>query len=84
MRTEGNVSKVAICQNCDGFVLACHVDGLDKRTEKEFTEFTNEGFLVKIETIQETKARDFADYDECSNGTCSKIKVGNEVDAGAF
>ena len=70
MRTEGNVSKVAICPKCDGFTLACHVDSLDKETEKEFTELTNEGFIVKLETIEETQARDYGAYDDCSTGKC--------------
>jgi len=46
MRTEGNVSKVAICPKCNGYVLACHVDYL-RAAEKEFTKLTNEGFTVK-------------------------------------
>lgn len=73
MRTEGNVSKVAICKKCNGFTLACHVDSLDKKTEKEFTELTNEGFLVQIETIKETQAREYGAYSECSKGECSNV-----------
>ena len=71
MRKEGNVSKVAICKKCDCFVLACHVDHLDKETEKEFTEFTNEGFDVKVETIKETQAREYSSYDDCVNNKCA-------------
>lgn len=71
MRAEGNVSKVAICPKCESFTLACHVDYLEKSTEKEFTELTNEGFIVKIETIEETKARKYGAYSECSKGECS-------------
>lgn len=71
MRTEGNVSKVAICGKCNGFILACHVDYLDKQTEKEFTDLTNEGFTIKLETIPETKARNFATYRTCKNGDCN-------------
>jgi len=55
MRTEGNVSKVAICPKCKGFTLACHIDSLCERTEKEFTELTNEGFEVKLETDKQVK-----------------------------
>jgi len=70
MRTEGKVSKVAICEKCKGFILASHIDYIGKQTEKEFTELTNEGFTVKLESIEETKARKFATYKDCKNGTC--------------
>jgi hypothetical protein len=69
MRTEGNVSKVALCK-CGNYFLAGHVDYLSEETEKEFTEFTNEGYEVKLETIEETKARDLAFYSDCSKGLC--------------
>lgn len=72
MRTEGKVSKVAICPNCNGYVLACHVDCLTYETEKDFTDFTNEGFIVKIETIEETQKRKYAAYSECSKDKCNK------------
>ena len=75
MRTEGKVSKVAICPRCKGFMLACHIDVLCKETEKEFTEFTNEGFEVKLETIEESRARKFASYSECSKGQCKTSKA---------
>jgi hypothetical protein len=70
MRLEGKVSKVAICNGCNKMILASHIDYIDKTTEKEFTQFTNEGFLVKIETIEETKKRDFGSYEDCSTGKC--------------
>ena len=70
MRTEGKVSKVAICEKCNGIILACHVDFLDKQTEKEFTELSNEGMIVKIETIPETQARIFGEYSKCLKGNC--------------
>jgi len=44
------VSKVAICPNCKCFVMASYVPLITKKMEKEFTELTNEGFEVKIET----------------------------------
>lgn len=72
MRIEGKVSKVAICEKCNKMVMACHVDYLDKKNEKEFTEFSNEGFTVKIETIAETHARKFGSYSECADGICSQ------------
>lgn len=34
MNTKGNVLKVAVCPKCHGFVLACHVDFLDKKIYK--------------------------------------------------
>jgi len=70
MRTEGNVSKVAICPRCNGFTLACHVDCLGEETENEFTELTNEGFIVKLETIEESRSRVYGAYDECSKQKC--------------
>lgn len=70
MRTKGKVSKVAICNKCKGFVLACHVDTLTKETEKEFTELTNEGFKVKLETIKDTQKRLYSPYSECSLKKC--------------
>jgi hypothetical protein len=70
MRLEGKVSKVAICNGCNKMILASHIDCTDKSTEKEFTQFTNEGFIVKIETIAETKDRDFGSYSNCSTGNC--------------
>lgn len=65
MRTEGKISKVAICNKCNKFILASHIDYLDKQTEKEFTELTNEGFTIKIETAEETRSREFGDYEDC-------------------
>lgn len=70
MRTEGKVSKVAICGKCNGFVLGCHIDHLSRQTEKEFTGMTNDGFTVKLETIAETQARQFSDYEDCKEGKC--------------
>lgn len=71
MRTEGKVSKVAICEKCQSFVLACHVDSISKSTEKEFTGFTNEGFTVKLETIEETKSRKYSWWENCKTGKCN-------------
>lgn len=76
MRTEGKVSKVAICEKCNKIILASHIDYLLKRTEKEFTELTNEGFIVKVETIQDTKSRSFGDYNKCKKGNCNTLKEG--------
>lgn len=70
MRTEGNLSKVAVCPNCDGYVLACHIDYLDRQTELEFTFFSNEGFVIKLETLEKTRAREFTTYDDCINSKC--------------
>ena len=75
MRTIGNVSKVAVCPNCNGIILACHVDSLEEETEKEFTELTNEGFEVKLETIDETRKKRFGTYNECSKQECLKPTI---------
>lgn len=64
-RNDGRVSKVAICEVCNGFIMACHIDHLDKDANKDFTKLSNEGFTVKTETIEQTKARKFTNYDEC-------------------
>lgn len=72
MRTEGKISKVAVCEKCNKMVMACHVDYLNRSSEKEFTQFSNEGFLVKIETADETHARKWGNYSECSAGSCSQ------------
>lgn len=70
MRLEGKVSKVAICEKCQSFVLACHVDLISKSTEKEFTAFTNEWFTVKLETIKETQERKYSWWENCKNNNC--------------
>jgi len=70
MRLEGKVSKVAICERCEGIIYACHVDKLNKTREKEFTELANEGFTIKTETISQTQAREFVTYGDCTKGTC--------------
>ena len=71
MRTEGKISKVAICEKCQNYILASHVDFLDKKTEKQFTELTNDGFTVKIETGAETRARRFTNVKNCLEDCCS-------------
>lgn len=70
MRKTGRVSKVAICPKCHGYIIACHVDFLNKESQKEFTELRDEGFWVKLETIEETKNREIADYSICSKKKC--------------
>lgn len=70
MRLDGKISKVAICENCQGFILACHVDYLDKETEKQFTELTNDGFTVKLETADETRARSYTSSTDCKDKKC--------------
>jgi hypothetical protein len=74
MRLEGKISKVAICEKCQGFILACHVDYLDKETEKQFTELTNDGFTIKLETAEETRSRSFTNSKDCLNGSCSQAE----------
>jgi len=70
MRLEGNISKVAICPNCKKHIKAGHVDYLDDESEKEFTELTNEGYEVKLETAEETRTRELGFYSDCSKGLC--------------
>lgn len=80
MRTEGKVSKVAICNKCKAFVLACHVDYIRRETEKEFTQLTNEGFTVKLETIAATKKRGFSTYLDCSTKSYVKRSKLSEME----
>ena len=61
MRKEGKISRVAFCPICDCFVMASHVDYSSKETDKEFTEFSKQGYSIKIETGQETRNREMKD-----------------------
>lgn len=70
MNLREKKSKVAICKGCKGFVLACHTDYLSKSIEKEFTQFTNDGFEIKIETLEKTKSRNIVFYSNKKNGKC--------------
>ena len=36
MRTEGKVSKVAICEKCKGFILASHIDFIGNWHDLQF------------------------------------------------
>jgi hypothetical protein len=63
-------SKVALCKKCHGFILASHMDYMNKSTEKEFTQFTNEGFEIKIETLEKTRSRNLVFYSNNKNGKC--------------
>ena len=72
MRTEGKISKVAFCENCQGFILACHVDYLDKKTENQFNKLANQGFQIKLETGEETRAREYTNSDDCLTNNCKK------------
>lgn len=70
MRTEGKVSKVAICEKCNNFVMASHVDHIGKHNEELFTQLSNEGFTIKLETIEETRTRQLAHYKDCISDNC--------------
>lgn len=61
MRKDGKISKVAFCDNCGNFILACHVDYLTEETEKEFIDYSNEGYHIKLETGEETRNRDMGE-----------------------
>lgn len=75
MENERKMSKVAFCENCGRWILACHIDYIDKATEKEFTSYSNEGFSIKLETAQQTRDRNMSDsYESCKNGTCQQTK----------
>ena len=63
-------SKVALCKGCKGFILASHTDYMSKSSEKGFTQFTNESFEVKIETLEKTRSRNLVFYSDKKNGKC--------------
>ena len=70
MRTEGKISIIAICEKCNGIILASHIDYMNKQIVEVFKELANEGFTVKLESIEETKTRKFATYKKCKIGAC--------------
>ena len=70
MNLKERKSKVALCKKCNGFMLACHTDHIDRKTENEFTRFTNENWIVKIETLEKTRSRDLVFYSKKKNGKC--------------
>jgi hypothetical protein len=72
MNLKERKSKVALCKKCKGFVLASHTDYITKSTEKEFTELTNWGFEVKIETLEKTRSRQLVFTSSIKNGKCDK------------
>lgn len=71
MKTEGKVSRVAICEKCQSYILACHIEYLDKDAKKEFSKLSDDGFTIKTETIEDTKDRPFGDYKSCKSGKCT-------------
>lgn len=70
MNLKEKKSKVALCKSCKGFILASHIDYISKKSEKEFTQFTNEGYEVKIETLEKTRSRNLVFYSKDKNGKC--------------
>lgn len=70
MNLKEKKSKVALCKKCKGFILAAHTDYMSNSSEKEFTQFTNEGFEVKIETLEKTRSRNLVFYSKNKNGKC--------------
>lgn len=71
MNLKEKKSKVALCKSCKGFILASHTDYMSKQSEKEFTQFTNEGYEVKIETLEKTRSRNLVFYSKAKNGKCT-------------
>ena len=70
MNLKEKKSKVALCKSCKGFILASRTDYVSKDSEKEFTQFTNEGYEVKIETLEKTRSRNLVFYSKEKNGKC--------------
>lgn len=67
---DEKVSKVAICERCQSYILACHVEYIDKETKKKFSDLSDDGFTIKTETIKDTQLRPFGDYKACKKGYC--------------
>lgn len=59
------ISKVAVCPKCKSYVLACHIDYIDRDTELDFTNLEREGFEIKVETKEETIERNYSYYGDC-------------------
>lgn len=74
MDLKAKKSKVAICERCQSYTLAAHTDYIKKPTEKEFTELANIGFMVKIETLEETQKRGYSYWEDCINAKCEDKK----------
>ena len=74
MNNSEKTSKVAICEKCQSFVLACDINYIDETIEKEFTYFSNIGFTVKLETKEETWIRKYSWWEDCENGNCKKLE----------
>lgn len=74
MRIEGKLSKVAICPQCSGLILAGHIDFLNKQQERHFTQLTNEGFTIFLETLKESQSRKFSTYQVCKAKQCEPPK----------
>lgn len=70
MSTERKLSKVAICPQCDGLILAGHIEFLSRDQEREFTQLTNEGFTIFLETCSESQSRKFSTYKVCKAKQC--------------
>jgi hypothetical protein len=67
MKDEGKrISKIAYCHICGGYTIASLISAIDHQTESDFEEALQAGFSIKLETITETKAREFVSFNECS------------------
>lgn len=75
MNNAEKTSKVAICEKCQSFVLACDINYLDEATEKEFTDLSNRGFTVKLESKEETRERKYSWWEDCEKGKCNQLKT---------
>ena len=74
LKEQEKTSKVAICEKCQSFVLACDINYLDETTEKEFTDLSNLGFTVKLESKEETMDRKYSWWEDCKNGKCNQLE----------
>lgn len=75
MKNTFKQSKVAICPRCQCYVSAANVAHITPEMEAEFTELTNDGFEVKLETIEETQKRKYSAYSDCLQKFCKELVV---------
>lgn len=75
MNNAEKTSKVAICEKCQSFVLACDINYIDEATEKEFTDLSNLGFTVKLESKEETMERKYSWWEDCEKGNCKQLET---------
>lgn len=65
MRTEGKISKVAYCPTCGDFIEAGHIDYMGLKDKRRFSDYADEGYIVTVETAEETRKRNYSNDCKC-------------------